>query len=147
MLLFFSVNSIDVSWVPNDPDSSLPLSKNYRASLRKLCKIIEENSKVATNLLAEKPSLKKMCIRLKRDDKNIESSTYVPPSKLILTIFGIGGGSYLAWLQRYAIKKIFNKIFVNWRGHATKLDKVDANTYENIRAARIRHFASLERDE
>ena len=31
------VHALDVSWIPADPDGNLPLSTNYRDSLRKLC--------------------------------------------------------------------------------------------------------------
>ena len=69
------VQAMDVSFIPSDPDGPLPLSSNYRESLRKLCDIMDKNKPIPPELEAKKAVMKRLCVRLKKDDKNIAADT------------------------------------------------------------------------
>ena len=100
MILQRLVDAMDVSFIPSDPDGPLvwsqvfdtntntrsfkyfsyriksqPLSSSYRDSLRKLCEIMEKKKPIPPELEAKKAVMKKLCVRLKKDDKNIVAGT------------------------------------------------------------------------
>jgi hypothetical protein len=66
--------SLDVSWIPTDPDGPLPLSARYRDSLRKLCTLIESGQSLPSELTQKRHILNKMCEKLKSGDNNIKSA-------------------------------------------------------------------------
>ena len=69
------VKAMDVSFIPSDPDGPLPLSSSYRDSLRKLCDIMDKKRPIPPELEAKKAVMKKLCVRLKKDDKNVAAGT------------------------------------------------------------------------
>ena len=83
VLLFLSLLStmqhiakaMDVSFIPSDPDGPLPLSSSYRESLRKLCDIMDKKKTIPPELEAKKAVMKKLCVRLRKDDDNITAGT------------------------------------------------------------------------
>ena len=60
--------STNVDWIPNDPDAALPLSADYRKSLRSLCTLITNGSKLPADIMDKKEVLSKMCKKLAADD-------------------------------------------------------------------------------
>lgn len=58
------IHSLDVSWLPSDPDGPLPLSSKYRAALSKLCTMISSGQTLPPEINVKLPILKKLCIKL-----------------------------------------------------------------------------------
>eukprot|EP01033_Poteriospumella_lacustris_P010877 gene10877-7736_t len=73
------VNSLDVSFIPNDENAPLPLSAKYRASLRRLCTLLKESSPDTPSPIladlkndpAKQRALHSLCKKLAADDANI----------------------------------------------------------------------------
>eukprot|EP00670_Eutreptiella_braarudii_P004226 CAMPEP_0174304370 /NCGR_PEP_ID=MMETSP0809-20121228/60749_1 /TAXON_ID=73025 ORGANISM="Eutreptiella gymnastica-like, Strain CCMP1594" /NCGR_SAMPLE_ID=MMETSP0809 /ASSEMBLY_ACC=CAM_ASM_000658 /LENGTH=180 /DNA_ID=CAMNT_0015410591 /DNA_START=17 /DNA_END=559 /DNA_ORIENTATION=- len=62
------VHALDVSWIPADPDGNLPLSTNYRDSLRKLCHKFDRGDFLSHLPHQKKATVVKLCLKLKEDD-------------------------------------------------------------------------------
>lgn len=92
-------SALEASWIPatssgstaedatsTSMDGPLPLSKNYRDKLRKLCKLMDSptRSPSSLNRMEENRNreLRMMCQRLKQDD---ESSSLIPSSSTPIT--------------------------------------------------------------
>ena len=58
------IHSLDVSWLPSDPDGPLPLSSKYRAALGKLCTMISSGQTLPPDVNVKLPIIKKLCIKL-----------------------------------------------------------------------------------
>lgn len=142
ILKIYYNNALDVSFIPNDENAPLPLSKKYRDSLRKLCILLANNeSKLPYELQQKKVVLKKMCKKLSIDDKNIESSqitNILDLSKfnmktLILSLLSISSGC-LIWNHRrwlgLKLRNIFkSKEFISINKIGREVD--NNNIYEN----------------
>jgi hypothetical protein len=92
-------SALEASWIPatssgstaedatTSMDGPLPLSKNYRDKLRKLCKLMDSptRSPSSPNRMEENRNreLRMMCQRLKQDD---ESSSLIPSSSTPITL-------------------------------------------------------------
>ena len=63
---------MNVDWLPNDENAPLPLSSSYRASLRKLCSLLNSGQRLPPELVAKKQVLQKQCRKLEEDDTNIK---------------------------------------------------------------------------
>ena len=63
-----NVLCFDLSWIPADPHAPLPLSANYRKSLRSLCKLLSSKDTLNKELEAKRPVLQIMCKQLQEDD-------------------------------------------------------------------------------
>lgn len=59
----------DASWTPSDPDGPLPLSKNYRSTLRKLCRFLRTEQQVPPQVKVQKDVLIRLCKKLREEDK------------------------------------------------------------------------------
>jgi hypothetical protein len=99
--------SLDVSWIPTDPDGPLPLSARYRDSLRKLCTLIESGQSLPAELTQKRHILNKMCEKLKSGDNNIKSASgifniFSVSSISRVAIAGIVGAGckYILWDNR-----------------------------------------------
>jgi hypothetical protein len=99
--------SLDVSWIPTDPDGPLPLSARYRDSLRKLCTLIESGQSLPSELTQKRHTLNKMCVKLKSGDNNIKSASgifniFSVSSISRVAIAGIVGAGckYILWDNR-----------------------------------------------
>lgn len=108
-------SALDVSFIPNDENAPLPLSHKYRESLRRLCGLVKVGGRLPEELQAKKQILEKMCDKLAKDDKNIESSDVGSASKwdlksLAMTLLAAGGGGYVMWNNRHWIKSTAGKL-------------------------------------
>ena len=128
--------SLDVSWIPSDPDGPLPLSKSYRDSLRKLCDLIstKQINSLPPELIEKKPVLQKLCIRLKADDENVLSTQSLikfSPFKTIVGILGIGG-TYILWKNKTILKNWFLKMMGNSIKSSEKVEYTSAIFIKSI---------------
>ena len=110
-------SALDVSFIPNDENAPLPLSHKYRESLRRLCGLVKAGGRLPEELQAKKQVLEKMCDKLAKDDKNIESSGVGDVTKwdlksLAMTLLAAGGGGFVMWNNRHWIKRTAGK-FLN----------------------------------
>lgn len=169
VLLFFLVLrlslSFDVSFIPNDENSPLPLSQKYRDSLRKLCSLLKTGSgKLPPELTEKKATLEKMCAKLAKDDSNISSSNLPTFPKfnfraLAFSLLGVGGG-YIVWNNRHWIGNNAKKILqrkgdgfvptTESSSSGAALDPVNAVDMDLInrqvieaREARLKRFAEI----
>jgi len=120
-------SALDVSFIPNDENAPLPLSHKYRESLRRLCGLVKAGGRLPEELQAKKQILEKMCDKLAKDDKNIESSGVGDVMKwdlksLAMTLLAAGGGGYVMWNNRHWIKRTAGN-FLN----APKVEQVGNN--------------------
>jgi len=70
LLIFFPFAlGFDASWTPSDPDGPLPLSKNYRSTLRKLCRYLRTEQKVPPQVQVQQDVLIRLCKKLRQEDK------------------------------------------------------------------------------
>ena len=111
LLIARYIHALDVNWIPNDSDengvSNIPLSSKYRDSLRKLCNILANSSRIPPELEMKKKNLKKMCKRLDADESNsnvpsidnIFSKIY-ENKRSVLIGFGLFGGAYYLWKNK-----------------------------------------------
>lgn len=105
-----TVNAFDVSFIPADDENpSIPLSANYRNSLRKLCQMIEAKKRLPAEMEKKRKTLEKMCIKLKADDLNIASAQ---PSDLLANS-SIGNVLALAWQK---LKYLWIALFISIGG-------------------------------
>ena len=51
--LINTISSLNVDWIPADGETNIPLSAEYRESLRSLCKIISKGGKLPKEILGE----------------------------------------------------------------------------------------------
>ena len=130
-------NGLDVSWIPNDPDGPLPLSIQYRQSLRKLCTLIEKGSRLPAEVESKRNILKKMCMKLRNDDDVIQKEIKFKHNvKNIGIVLGSLGSSYLIWHNRKAITNIFNNIFRSFNKKTTDSEEI----LKEMREARLKRF-------
>ena len=148
LILLFSclqfVTSLDVSWIPTDPDGPLPLSAKYRNSLRKLCVLIDNGATLPSAVLAKKPTLVKMCKKLRSGDSNIASAlnftTLTNFNKVLITgIIGIGG-TLLIWDRRRQIGKYIRKLLKTINGGQRKEVLQNLIDVQVAREARLKRF-------
>ena len=138
------VTSLDVSWIPSDPDGPLPLSAKYRNSLRKLCALIDNGTTLPPAVQAKKPTLIKMCKKLRTGDSNIASAlnftTLTNFSKVLITgILGIGG-TFLLWDRRRLVGKTLRNILKAINGSQKKEVLKNLIDAQVAREARLKRF-------
>ena len=104
---FLSAVSMDVSWIPSEANGPLPLSENYRSSLRTLCSMLQNGKQLSSELELKRPVLKIMCQRLKEDDGGISSALSTPPSSTISYLVGGATIAYLLYTNYESIAKSF----------------------------------------
>lgn len=103
VLLDTVVYSLDVSWIPTDPDGPLPLSSRYRDALQKLCNQMSSGQKLHPDVDAKRAVLKKLCAKLESSSMlTVDIFKNIPVREILLTCLVVGGGTY-AWTQRRAI--------------------------------------------
>ena len=138
LLLIVKSLGLDVSWLPNDENAPLPLSVQYRQSLRRLCLLIEKGSRLPPEIETKKNVLKKMCSKLRDDDDNIQSSIKFKYNMKNVAIVATSlGGSYFIWHNRKAIGNVFNNIIRSFR----KSNSIDSDQMlRDIREARLKRF-------
>lgn len=130
-------NALDVSWIPNDPDGPLPLSIQYRQSLRRLCSLIEKGSRLPAEVESKRNVLKKMCTKLRSDDDAIQSSIKFNHNIKTAAIAATSlGTSYFIWTNRRAITNIYNNIKRSFNKRDTDSDQM----LKEIREARLKRF-------
>ena len=153
VFLFSVTNAIDVSWIPvdGDGDGPLPLSKNYREKLRKLCVIIKgprpppelaENSKRGA-------VLRKMCGRLEKDDKQGDFSLLTmggsTPKAVLVGLVGVLA-VFQYWPSIYQSVENFMRSLIRQQSqknfHANVWDDL-AN--EKLREARMKRFVTSQK--
>jgi len=153
MCIYVKVSALDVSFIPNDENAPLPLSAKYRESLRKLCGVLKSGSKLPPELILKKKSLKSLCQKLDKDDRNIASA--IPFdftlffrenfNKIIFSVLGLGGG-YLMWTNRHSAIDYFRSLKPKKR-YSVSTVEVDDNQrrieIELAREARLKRFASI----
>ena len=138
LIMTMVINGLDVSWLPNDENAPLPLSVQYRQSLRRLCLLIDKGSRLPPEVDAKKNVIKKMCSKLRNDDDNIQSSIkFKHNMKNVAIIATSVGGSYFIWHNRKAISNVFNNIIRNLRNS----NSIDSDQMlKDIREARLKRF-------
>lgn len=62
--------ALDLKFSPNAENEPLPLSQNYRNSLRDLCNLINKGGDLPENIKQQQDVLGKMCFKLAKDDAN-----------------------------------------------------------------------------
>ena len=109
--------ALDVSWIPTDPDGPLPLSANYRDSLRKLCYLMESGIPLPDELNQKKRVLDKMCRKLRTGDNNIASVDNFRNMFSVASVRGVViagfislGCKYFLWDKRRSIRKYLNSL-------------------------------------
>lgn len=111
--------ALDVSFIPNDENAPLPLSKHYRDSLRKLCSLMNNSGpKLPPEILQKKEVLKKMCTKLAADDANAglggDGLAMLPSllqnQAILLSLLGLGGG-YALWCNRWWLQRQWRRRF------------------------------------
>lgn len=118
VIVIFSFGAaLDVSFIPNDENAPLPLSHKYRESLRRLCTLVKGGGRLPEELQEKRVVLEKMCVKLAKDDSNIESAEVGVLSKwdlksIAFTLLGVGG-SYVMWNNRHWIKTKANAFLNN----------------------------------
>jgi hypothetical protein len=126
--------SLDVSWIPSDPDGPLPLSAQYRASLEKLCVLIREQRKLPKELLEKKATLRKMCKRLD-DDKLLVTNFPLKLNKATVGILLALGGGAAIWVYRDQLWSLMQSLIPS----ITKLEK-RGDDLAAVREARMKRF-------
>jgi hypothetical protein len=111
LLFIQKSNALDASFIPNDENEPLPLSKKYRDSLRKLCVLLKtDSSRLPVEIAQKRTVLEKVCHKLAMDDNNIETaSTFSKASRgqnLLYGLIGLGSSYYLWANRRWLITKI-----------------------------------------
>lgn len=154
------VRSLDVSFIPNDENAPLPLSQNYRDSLRKLCMILNGDPKrIPPELYAKRNVLEKICQKLAKDDNNISSAGKFDNvignfrlsfKSFLISLIAIGGG-YLTWKNRNWFRSRLWSTAVpqnnrydevpNVIEQDGRLDILDPQN--QIREARLKRFAAI----
>jgi hypothetical protein len=75
MLMVSSIQATDVRWISSESEeNNLPLSENYRDSLRKLCDILRSGDPLPPQIVNQKDELEKKCDKLYIDDIQIAGS-------------------------------------------------------------------------
>lgn len=113
LCLIHSSNALDVSFIPNDENEPLPLSKKYRDSLRKLCALLKTDiSRLPVEIIQKRTTLEKVCHKLEKDDSNIDAASVsksIKPQQLLYGLIGLGSGYYLWANRKWLTKKFINK--------------------------------------
>lgn len=139
--------ALDVSFIPNDVNAPLPLSKKYRDSLAKLCGLIRiKGSRLPPELNEKRHVLEKMCEKLAKDDANIGSvSTVWSGSTIAWTLLGLGGG-YAVWNNRRAISMHLSRVFNRGGRPNEQRGEGYANTHGNefVQTAPAAHDAAFQ---
>lgn len=139
--------SLDVSWIPTDPDGPLPLSARYRDSLRKLCTLIESGKSLPVELTQKRHVLNKMCEKLKSGDNNIKSAggtfnIFSVSSISRVAIAGIVGAGckYLLWDNRRDITSRLKSLMSKASRSSEKQVLQGITDVQIAREARLRRF-------
>lgn len=130
--MYFSF-SFDVSWIPSDPDGPLPLSSNFRSSLRKLCNLIDQG-KVPPDLEGDKLLVvRKMCVKLKEQSDEVNDSILSDFNFLNKNVIGVIISTFVLY-QLYASR----------RSIARSLNLIPSSQYTGdsaaAREARLKRF-------
>jgi hypothetical protein len=136
-------SGLDVSFTPADPDpdSSVPLSENYRKHLRKICEVLKKGGTLPEGIQSNKEKFKKMCAKLAADDENIQGSgssfggVSLPRKWIFLGLFM--GGSFLAWKFHPMILSSLKKSFSSKKLATATYDNDRIAQQDAIRRARI----------
>jgi hypothetical protein len=142
ILLLFSLQnvlSLDVNWVPSDPEGPLPLSSKYRKDLSKLCQLIEKNKPLPKKIKNEKETIAKLCQKLKDSNESIvEDSSLASPFLIYLLV--AGGILYVF----YSNKEKFMKIFTKQNGLSSKSVSLSSQDSSLAREARLKKFDRID---
>lgn len=141
------VVTLDVSWIPTDPDGPLPLSAKYRDSLRKLCGLMRSGNPLPAELSNRKRSLIKMCRKLDSGDDNIASVyggldrfNFSSIKKVLIAGFVGLGCKFLIWDKRREIEKSLKYFFKKFRKSRTDDATRALRNANEARDARLRRF-------
>lgn len=149
LILLSSTASLKLEWYPED-DNSLPLSTNYRNTLRKLCLMMKNGQKLPPDTNIEK--LTKMCKKLAEDDRRSTSYTgggiisFKGLIKFVLVagslyfvvnnfhIIKLGAKKWISMLKQVPIPKI--------AADSPELAQHQLDMAREIREARLKRFAN-----
>ena len=141
------VVTLDVSWIPTDPDGPLPLSAKYRDSLRKLCGLMRSGNPLPAELTNRKRSLTKMCRKLDSGDDNIASVyqglsrfNFSSIRKVLIAGFVGLGCKFLIWDRRREIEKLLKNLLKKVRNSRTDNATRTLRNVNEARDARLRRF-------
>ena len=141
------VVSLDVSWIPTDPDGPLPLSARYRDSLRKLCTLMESGKALPAELTQKKHILQKMCKKLKSGDNNIKSAGNVFDAFSVSSISRVAiaglvsaGCKFLLWDNRRDIASRFRSLMSKTSSGGEKQVLRTMSDVQIAREARLKRF-------
>ena len=131
-LLLNSYCCIDVSWIPSDPEGPLPLSRNYRDALRKLCDMIDTNAPLPLQISEKKDVIQSLCFRLGQEN-NDPLTSIASKRNLMLGIAVVVGG--------LAIAK-YGGVMFQWFKSPVSGHKVGSQTAtpQDIREIRMKKF-------
>lgn len=130
ILMASFVRTLDVSFIPADENNPpLPLSTNYRNSLRKLCELMKSDAKLPAEVEQKRKVLQKMCVKLAKDDQNIAGSISNHPmdtKKWLVTILSLGAG-FILWNQREWLFLSFRQLVKRNKPNVHILGRSDNN--------------------
>uniref|UniRef100_A0A7S0SV00 Uncharacterized protein n=1 Tax=Chromulina nebulosa TaxID=96789 RepID=A0A7S0SV00_9STRA len=167
------INSLDASFTAAD-DEQLPLSANYRQSLRNLCDIIDKGGKLPPSYAGKEHEIKRQCNQLKKDDNHISSSSPISNFSLsnksiLFTLLSITGALVYLNKNNPYIHQVISYVYKLFRTRPLKTSsrttrrpsftKVNQDNSNNniqttipiydkdaIREARMKRFANLNKD-
>mmetsp|Transcript_26193 Transcript_26193/g.37555 ORF Transcript_26193/g.37555 Transcript_26193/m.37555 type:complete len:173 (-) Transcript_26193:1943-2461(-) len=154
VLLSSVAHAIDVSWIPvdGDGDGPLPLSKNYRDKLRKLCVIIKGPRPPPELAETSKRGvvLRKMCNRLEKDDKQGDFSLLTmgasTPKAVLVGLVGVGIAVFQYWPSIYQSVENFMRSFIRQQSQKNLHPNVwDDLANEKLREARMKRFVTSQK--
>ena len=97
-------HSLDLTWLPADPDGPLPLSQSYRDSLERLCVLVEGPSPLPPDIVAKRELIEKLCVKLRRGQRQVSKGNgrfgdvLRTLRKTVRTAAVVGlGGSAVSW--------------------------------------------------
>jgi hypothetical protein len=135
---------LDLSWIPADGDGPLPLSASYRASLRRLCGMMEgRDGTISPELEEKKAVLMTMCKKLASSDAHTDGGyDAVNTRSALYGIVGLGiiGGSYYLWTTR-ARSFVTNPLFSRAQSPLSSSGVSNAESMNALREARLKKFS------
>lgn len=151
IFIFGSVTSLDVSWIPSDPDGPLPLSAKYRDSLRKLCTLLQSGGTLPSEIQQKRHVLSKMCKKLAADDNNIASAgggglglMLTSSIKKVIVIVVLGFGGFHLWENRRAILSLLKSLFKKVKKENLQQNLIDVQIAREARLKRFQKEVNLD---
>ncbi len=131
--------SLDVKWTPtNEEDSSIPLSSNYRDSLRKLCELLKSGESLPKNIIDQKAELELKCQKLFLDD---ESSEYISDRKFPSGLNRNVVGGLIALFAGFGFYQYRNVLSAKLKRMATPTSSSSSHSSNDLREARLKKFS------